>query len=128
MDARDDSEIQAILADLKLQPKLQGRQEAILARYIKDMRSSVEEASRVLAADGRAVYVVGENTVRGTFIRNAVIVDAVARAAGLRCRSRRSRELPPNRRYLPPPSKQPGTAMLGGRLRREVVLTFQKVP
>ena len=127
MDARDDGEIQALLADLKLQPKLQGRQEAILARYIKDMRRAVEETSRVLAADGRAVYVVGENTVRGTFVRNAVIVDAVARTAGLRCTSRRSRELPPNRRYLPPPSKQPETATLGNRLRREVVLTFRKV-
>ncbi len=127
MDARDDREIQALLVDLKLQPKLQGRQEAILARYIKDMRRAVEETSRVLAEDGRAVYVVGENTIRGTFIRNAMIMDAVASAAGLRCTSQRSRELPPNRRYLPPPSKQPRTAMLGSRLRREVVLTFQKV-
>ena len=127
MDARDDREIQGLLADLKLQPKLQARQEAILARYIKDMRRAVGETSRVLAGDGRAVYVVGENTVRGTFIRNAMIVEAVASTAGLCCTSRRSRELPANRRYLPPPSKQPRTATLGNRLRREVVLTFRKV-
>ena len=125
MDARDDREIQTLLADLELQPKLQGRQEAILARYINDMRCAVEEASRVLVRNGRAVYVVGENTIRGTFVRNAMIVDAVASAAGLRCTSRRSRELPPNRRYLPPPSKEREVA-LGNRLRREVVLTFQK--
>ena len=127
MDARDDREIQGILSDLKLQPKLGTKQEAMLARYINDMQRAVGETSRVLAGDGKAVYVVGENTVRGTFIRNAMIVEAVASIAGLRCIGRRSRELPANRRYLPPPSKQSETATLGNRLRREVILTFQKV-
>ena len=127
MDARDDQEIQRIISDLNLQPKLQARQEAMLARYIDDMQRAVGEISRVLTSNGRAVYVVGENTVRGTFIRNAMIVEAVASAAGLRCTGRRSRELPANRRYLPPPSKQSETATLGNRLRREVILTFQKV-
>lgn len=126
MDARDDRDIQGLLAKLELQPKLEGRQEAILARYVEDMRRAVGETARVLAAHGKAVYVVGENTVRGTFVRNARIVEGVASAAGLRCTSRRSRELPPNRRYLPPPSRQARAAALGNRLRREVVLTFQK--
>ena len=99
----------------------------MLARYINDMRRAVSETSRVLAGNGRAVYVVGENTVRGTFIRNAMIVEAVAGTAGLRCTGRRSRDLPANRRYLPPPSKQSETATLGNRLRREVILTFRKV-
>lgn len=127
MDARNDREIQRVLSELKLQPKLQARQEAMLARYINDMQRAVRETSRVLANDGRAVYVIGENTVRGTFIRNAKIVEAVATSAGLRCTSRRSRELPANRRYLPPPSKQLESATLGNRLRREVILTFRKV-
>ena len=127
MDAGDDQEIQGILSDLKLYPKLQARQEAMLARYINDMKRAVGETSRVLGGRGRAVYVVGENTVRGTFIRNATIVEAVANTAGLRCIARRSRELPANRRYLPPPSGQSKTATLGNRLRREVILTFQKV-
>ena len=127
MDARDDQEIQSIMSELKLQPKLQARQEAMLARYINDMQRAVGETSRVLARNGKAVYVVGENTVRGTFIRNAMIVEAVASNAGLRCIARRSRELPSNRRYLPPPSKQTESAMLSNRLRREAILTFQKV-
>ena len=127
MDARDNQEIQRILSELELQPRLPARQEAMLARYINDMQRAVGETSRILADDGRAVYVVGENTVRGTFIRNAMIVEAVASAAGLRCTGRCSRELPANRRYLPPPSKQSETATLGNRLRREVILTFQKV-
>lgn len=127
MDAREDQEIQSILSGLKLQPKLPARQEAMLARYINDMQRAVSETSRVLAGNGRAVYVVGENTVRGTFIRNATIVEAVASNAGLRCTARRSRDLPENRRYLPPPSKQSETATLSNRLRREVILTFRKV-
>ena len=127
MDARDDHETQRILSELKLQPKLPARQEAMLARYINDMQRAVNETSRVLAGDGRAVYVVGENTVRGTFIRNGTIMEAVASNAGLRSTARSSRELPPNRRYLPPPSKQSEAATLGNRLLREVVLTFRKV-
>ncbi len=127
MDARDDREIQRILFELKLQPKLQRRQEAMLARYINDMQHAVGETSRVLVSNGKAVYVIGENTVRGTFIRNSMIVEAVASTAGLRCIARRSRELPANRRYLPPPSKQSQTATLDNRLRREVILTFQKM-
>ena len=126
MDAHDDREIHRIMSDLSLQPKLQARQEAMLARYINDIRRVVGETSRVLTDNGRAVYVVGENTVRGTFIPNAKIVEGVASTAGLRCMGRRSRELPANRRYLPPPSKQSETATLGNRLRREVILTFQK--
>ena len=126
LDARDDQEIQRIMSDLKLRPQLQARQEAILVRYISDMQRGVAEISRVLVHDGKAVYVVGENTVRGTFIRNAMIVEAVASIAGLRCVARRSRDLPANRRYLPPPSKQSGTTTLDNRLRREVILTFRK--
>ena len=127
MDARDDPEIRQILSELNLQPKLPAREEAMLARYINDMQRAVGETSRVLVGNGRAVYVVGENTVRGTFIRNAMIVEAVASNVGLRCNTRRSRELPANRRYLPPPSKQSETATLCNRLRREVILTFRNV-
>ncbi len=127
LDADDDQEIQRIVSDLKLQPRLQARQQAMLVRYINDMQRAVRETSRVLIGDGKAVYVVGENTVRGTFIRNALIVEAVASAAGLICIARRSRELAANRRYLPPPSHQSETASLDNRLRREVILTFRKV-
>ena len=126
LDADDDREVQRIVSDLNLQPRLQARQQAMLVRYIHDMQRAVAETSRVLVEDGKAVYVVGENTVRGTFIRNAMIVEAVAGIAGLRCIARRSRDLPANRRYLPPPSEQSDTATLGNRLRREVILTFRK--
>jgi SAM-dependent methyltransferase len=124
-DAYENEDIQKIITDLKLNPKLSARNEAVLSHYIEDMRGAIEEAARVLAPDGRAVYVVGENTVRGTFIPNAKIVTAVAELAGLKVDSRRARELPANRRYLPPPTTRKASA-LGGRMRREVILSFSK--
>ncbi len=126
IDAGGDEEIQSVLSDLELQPKLFGRQEAMLMRYIHDMRRVVTETSRVLTNRGKAIYVIGENTVRGTFIQNAKIMESVMNKAGLTCIQRWSRELPENRRYLPPPSKQAKSAALSSRMRREVVLTFQK--
>ncbi len=126
-DTRDDSLSRKILSELKLQPKLTMRHEAVLVRYIDDMRRAVGEAARVLTHKGKAVYVIGENTIRGTFIPNAAIVEAVANIAGLSCTTRRSRDLPANRRYLPPPLTQSQPAALDSRMRREVILTFKKV-
>ncbi|MGC1780512.1 MAG: hypothetical protein WBB34_21465 [Xanthobacteraceae bacterium] len=124
-DARDDQVISEIITELNLQPELSERNEAILARYINDMRGALGEVARVLAPGGKAVYVVGENTVRGTYIRNSLVVSAVAELSGLRLEKRYSRKLPENRRYLPPPSKLSGAA-LNTRMRREVILAFSK--
>ena len=115
--------VKRVVSCLDLRPRLGRRDGAVLARYIQDMHRIVGETARVLASGGRAVYVVGENTVRGTFVRNSKIVEEIALEAGLRPASRRSRRLQDSRRYLPPPSR--GAAM-GGRIRREVVLTLEK--
>ena len=125
-DFAGDEDIRKVLTDLKLRPKLATREEAVLARYIDDMRSAIREVARVLTPAGRAVYVVGENTIRGTYIRNSFIVSTVAELSGLECTGRRSRLLPANRRYLPPPSKRDGKGALDGRMRREIILTFRK--
>jgi len=79
-----------------------------------------------LRASGRAVYVVGDSTVRGTFIRNSSIVAAVAQERGFTLHSRHSRALPANRRYLPPPGRNGKTAAMDARMRREVVMVFDK--
>lgn len=120
-----DDEIQAIVDSLALRPSLPPRRAAILARYVHDMHSAMKEVSRVLVPGGRAVYVVGENTVRGTFIPNSAIVSKLAEHAGLAMVDRRSRSLPANRRYLPPPTRK-ADASLDARMRREVILTFSK--
>ena len=106
---RDDSnneDIAELVDQLNLRPKLGLRDKAILARYISDVQSAVCEVSRVLAPGGKAIYVVGENTIRGTFIRNSTIVVHLAKLAGLHLRKRSVRHLPANRRYLPPPRKK----------------------
>jgi DNA modification methylase len=118
--------VKALIKQLRLKPKLSERDHALLARYVWDMGSALAEVSRVLKKNGRAVYVVGDSTVRGTFIRNSSIVAAVAAEHGLTLNSRQSRALPANRRYLPPPQRDESTAMMDARMRREVVLVFNK--
>lgn len=125
-EALDAPWVQRLINDLELRPQLSGRDHALLARYAWDMNKALSEVSRVLCRGGRAVYVVGDSTSKGTFIRNSSIVTAVAEAQGLSFLSRHSRALPANRRYLPPPRKRASTATLDGRLRREVVVAFEK--
>jgi hypothetical protein len=45
------------------------------------MRAAIKEVGRVLTDKGKAVYVVGENTVRGTYVRNSTAVCELAELA-----------------------------------------------
>ena len=96
----------------------------ILHRYVQDTDRALKEVVRVLAPRGQAVYVVGENTIRGTYVPTARLVARLAANAGLQLTSQRSRNLPGNRRYLPPPG--PARTALDTRIRREVILTFER--
>lgn len=125
-DACDDESVKSIIKELRLRPKLSSRHNALLSRYIWDMCRSLSEVSRVLDDEGRAIYVVGDSTVRGTFVRNSEIVKVAAELTELRLIDRRARALPANRRYLPPPRKEGNSAPLDTRMRREVILTFGK--
>jgi SAM-dependent methyltransferase len=116
--------VKALIKQLGLKPVLSTRDQALLSRYVWDMGQAFKEVTRVLRTGGRAVYVVGDSTVRGTFIRNSSIVAAVAEEHGLRLKSRHTRALPANRRYLPPPKQGASAEALDGRMRREVVLAF----
>jgi DNA modification methylase len=124
--AAPDEEVGNIIADLRLLPRLRKRDESVLVRYIGDIRKAVQEVARVLSPHGRAVYVIGENTIRGTFIQNAMIVSAIAELSGLSLQERSVRTLPANRRYLPPPSSGSNSAAMDVRIRREVILKFEK--
>jgi hypothetical protein len=126
--SQSDSEIRDIIANLNLCPRLGKRDEAVLARYIDDMRQATREVARVLTPGGKAVYVIGENTIRGTYVPNSQIISEVARLCGLSLQERCERTLPANRRYLPPPSARNSFASLDTRMRREVVLAFVKPP
>jgi DNA modification methylase len=126
-EAKDATWVKLLIKQLKLNPALSSRDHDLLAQYIWDMGQALAEVSRVLRTGGRAVYVVGDSTVRGTFIRNSSIVAAVAAENGLTLHSRQSRALPANRRYLPPPKRDGSTAAMDARMRREVVLVFNKL-
>jgi SAM-dependent methyltransferase len=125
-DAHRSEMVQKVVRDLKLRPALSPHKESVLSHYILDMQKTVKETSRVLKKGGRAVFVVGENTVRGTFIPNAKMIAAVAALSGLELRERKTRILPANRRYLPPPTVTKSPDALDARMRREVVLSFSK--
>lgn len=124
-EALDEPWVKALIKQLGLKPALSSRDYGILARYVWDIGRAIAEVSRVLRNGGRAVYVVGDSTTRGTFIRNSTIVEHVAEAKGLSFLSRHSRTLPAKHRYLPPPRGRSGKS-LDGRLRREVVIVFEK--
>jgi SAM-dependent methyltransferase len=118
--------VKSLIKQLGLRPQLSSRDSAILARYVWDMGKALAEVSRVLRNGGRAVYVVGDSQVRGTFVCNSAIVEAVADQHGLKLRSRDRRVLPKNRRYLPPPKRSGSSDKLDARMSREVVLVFDK--
>jgi SAM-dependent methyltransferase len=124
--ALDAAWVQALIRQLRIKPRLSARDHALLSTYAWDMGHAMAEVSRVLRRGGRAVYVIGDSTIRGTFVRNSAIIAAVALCNGLSLVSRHSRDLPANRRYLPPPARGGATMMLNGRMRREVVVEFKK--
>ena len=118
--------VKPLINQFGLKPALSAHDYAVLARYVKDIGLALAEVSRVLRQGGRAVYVVGDCFNRGTFIPNSKIITAVALQHGLSLKSRQSRTLPANRRYLPPPQRGITTGTMDVRLRREVVLVFNK--
>lgn len=125
-EALEASWVKSLIKQLGLKPMLSNHGYALLARYVWDMSHSLAEVSRVLRCGGRAVYIVGDSTSRGTFIPNSSIVTAVAEEHGLSLVSRQSRALPANRRYLPPPQRGLSNATMDTRMRREIVLAFKK--
>jgi len=124
-EALDAPWVASLIKQLNLRPALSSRDYGILARYVWDMGRAIAEVSRVLRKGGRAVYVIGDSTTKGTFIRNSTIVEHVASEKGLSFVSRHARTLPAKHRYLPPP-RGSSSEKLDGRLRREVVVVFEK--
>jgi hypothetical protein len=113
-----------IYKSLRFSPPLSRRTKKILNQYLLDTRDALRETERILVDRGRAVFVVGENTIRGTFIPTGKMVAMVADEIGLAVASKKIRVLPDNRRYLPPPGM--GQNALDSRMRREVILTLVK--
>lgn len=106
--------------------RLERRIKGILVRYIVDMDKVIAEISRVLKKGGEAVLVVGDSTIRDTFVQNSRSLIFLGKRNGLTLESMRRRTLPDNRRYLPPPGRRVSGKQLRARMREEVVLVFSK--
>lgn len=105
--------------------KLAERTKRILLQYAYDMSEVISEIKRVLAQDGRAIFVIGDSTTRGTFVRNSKLIEHLAAKQGFLLRSTIRRELPVSRRYLPPPNSKKSGVEMQRRMREEVILTFK---
>jgi len=108
--------------------ELSSRTRRLLATYVDDMTNCIREISRVLRWNGHAVFVIGDNQIGETFVSNSNAIKAIAKATGLSLKAEHIRDLPPNRRYLPPPSSGSSGVMLQSRMRSEVVLRFKRLP
>lgn len=98
----------------------------MLARYVHDMDAVLSETSRVLTAKGQAIFVVGDSTIEGAYIKNSRTIAWLGRKHGLKVVSTRRRQLPDNRRYLPPPTYNGAGDRLEKRMREEVIISFRK--
>lgn len=104
---------------------ISNRNTLMLRKYVLDMKLAIEEVARVLKPNGRAVYVIGNSNLQGEFIENSTAARSLAENTSLKLQSETIRELPPNRRYLPPPSSEKSGQSLQARMRTEVILSFQ---
>jgi tRNA G10 N-methylase Trm11 len=97
------------------------RHRAMIDRYAQDVWSMMSEIARVLKPGGRAVLVVGNSCLKGTFVRNSEAIVYAGKKAGLRVKKKVERNLPERSRYLPL-----SAGALSMRMRTETVLTFTK--
>ena len=118
--------IDATLRQMGKIDHLPSRHRGMISQYIIDMNSVLNEIHRVLTKKGRAVIVVGDSTIRETFIMNSKAIQYLGTRQGLKLISIKRRKLPENRRYLPPPSTIGSGKELQRRMREEIIITFQK--
>lgn len=99
------------------------RQTSFFRRYVNDMHRVIVQIARVLKPTGKAVFVIGDCSMKGTFVENSRVISLLAQRVNMPVISQVEREIPNNRRYLPPPSLTSNGGM-DSRMRREVVLTL----
>lgn len=96
-----------------------------ILRYMIDLKMVISEISRVLRRNGQVVMVVGNSSIRGNTLDNAYIIGSIGETLGLNQISCIEREIPSNRRYLPPPDATLQKS-LQKRMRVESILTLEK--
>jgi DNA modification methylase len=106
--------------------RLPQRQVEMLSKFVWDMNLIIQETSRVLVPRGEAFFVIGDSNLKGTFIKNSAALKSLAKSNGFEVFKTTRRNIPDNRRYLPPPSRM-GRDSLGLRMRTEVVIGLRKI-
>ena len=96
-----------------------------LRRYVFDMAKVLGEIHRILKPTGRVVLVVASSNTHGRLIDNPGLFRSIGQLLGLRQVKYVEREIPNNRRYLPPPTSTVQES-LRKRMRAESVLTLEK--
>ncbi len=107
--------------------KLTAHQKGIFVQYVIDMDLVCSEIARVLKPGGKVTYVIGDCTTKGVFISNSKAIRYLSEQHGLDLIEREERLLPENRRYLPPPTNNNAGKQLQSRMRKEIILTMQKI-
>ena len=105
--------------------RLSRKMKLTLERYLGDMSLVVSEISRVTKRGAIIVLVLGNANVGGVFLDIAGTTERLAAANALNRLSLAKRQIPNNRRYLPPPDSQKEGEPLGKRLREEVILVLK---
>ena len=119
-----DSAEERIMMAMGNMDALERRYVGMIRRYVRDMDVVMSECARVLKRDGSAIFVVGDSSIRGVFVKNSEGLKRLAKKNGLVLRSRKSRPIEINRRYLPPPNSPKAGKEMGARMREEVILEY----
>ncbi len=107
---------------------LDKRSQGMIKRFLYDTKLLITEVRRVLKPGGRAVFVVGDSTMRGIFVKNSLALVNIAAAENFKLVSQNIRLIPKSRRYLPPPNLEKSGVQMKKRMREEVVLQFVLLP
>ena len=116
-------EAMSAMADLE---KIGDRHLGMIRRYVWDMKKVVKECARVLKKNGKAIFVVGDSTIRGVFVRNSEALACLAKHDGFTLVSHTTRPIETKRRYMPPPESMRAGDKMQNRMREEVILHFVK--
>lgn len=103
---------------------LSSSHERMLDRYVFDALEMMSEVARVMRNDGKAILVVGNSNLRGSYVRNSEVFNRAGAQHGLTLVDSKRRQIPHASRYLPLPKKK--ETSLGKRMRFEVVQTYRK--
>lgn len=120
-----DRDLIKICARMGATDRLPGRIRRMIFRYLEDMRSVMREAHRVLKVGGSAFFVVGDSSIRNTYVSNSRAIAELAVIAGFKVIDIRSRPIEERRRYLPISSRVT-ECTLSRRMRHEVLIELER--